>query len=159
MPAFTDTFKRLRLIVTRRGARDTDADDIVQEAFARLEAYTRVHEVRSQEAFLVTAATNILRDQMRRSRTAPFQPATFDLEVIADAAPQPDEVVRARERLRRATAGLRQLKPHVQRMVIAQRLEGLTFPQIAAREGMSVAAVEKSVARAVMFLTKWMDGW
>ena len=43
--------------------------------------------------------------------------------------------------------------------VLAQRIEGLTFPQLAEREGMSVAAVEKQVARALLFLIKWMDGW
>jgi len=47
----------------------------------------------------------------------------------------------------------------VRRLVLAHRLEGLTYAEIAAREGVPVARVEKQVARAVMFLIKWSDGW
>ena len=159
MTTITRMFDKARMVVLRRGASPDDADDIVQEAFARLEAYTRAHEVRSQEAFLVRAAVNISRDQSRRRRIAPFAAASFDVELVADTAPQPDEVVRAQERMRRARTGLDRLDPRTRRCLLAQRLEGMTYAQIAAREGLSVSAVEKQVARAVIFLVKWMDGW
>jgi DNA-directed RNA polymerase specialized sigma24 family protein len=35
-------------------------------------------------------------------------------------------------------------------------MDGLTAAQIAEREGLSVAAVEKRVARALLFLAQWM---
>jgi len=159
MSTVAEMLKKARLIVRRSGASPDDADDIVQEAFARLAAYTRAHELRSEEAFLVSTAVNLSRDQARRRKRAPFEPAGADLEFIEDSAPQPDQIVRAQERLRRAGAGLERLSPLARRILLSQRLEGLTFPQIAAREGMSVAAVEKQLARAVMFLIKWMDGW
>jgi RNA polymerase sigma factor (sigma-70 family) len=159
MSSIAEMLKKARSVVMRRGIAADDADDIVQEAFARLAAYTRTHELRSQEAFLVSAAVNLSRDQARRYKKAPFEPAGEDFEVIPDAAPQPDEIARAQERLRRAGAGLQQLTPLARRILLSQRLDGMTFPQIAAREGMSVAAVEKQLARAVMFLIKWMDGW
>ena len=159
MSTLTRMLNKARTVVLRRGAAPDDADDIVQEAFARLEAYTRAHEVRSQEAFLVRAALNISRDQARRRRVSPFTAAGFDVELVADAAPQPDEVIRAQERMRRARAGLDRLDPRTRRCLLAQRLEGMTYAQIAAREGLSVSAVEKQVARALVFLVKWMDGW
>ena len=74
-------------------------------------------------------------------------------------APQPDEIVRARERLRRAKAGLDQLDPLTRRCLLAQRLEGVSYAEIAAREGLPLTTVEKRVARAVLFLMKWMDDW
>jgi RNA polymerase sigma-70 factor (ECF subfamily) len=159
MSAIAEMLKKARSVVLRRGIAPEDADDIVQEAFARLAAYTRAHELRSQEAFLVNAAVNISRDQLRRQRKAPFDPAAIDFDLIADSAPRLDEVVRAQERLRRAAVGIEQLNPRARRILLAQRVEGLTFPQIAQREAMSVAAVEKQLARAVIFLIKWMDGW
>ncbi len=159
MSAVLQMLKKARAAVLRLGVAPQDADDILQEAFARLEAYTRSHELRSREAFLVTTAVNIGRDQARRRRHAPFEAGAFDLDAVIDAAPAPDEHVRVQERLRRAGAGLAKLDPAVRRCLLAQRVEGLTFPQIAEREGVSVAAVEKRVARAVMFLTRWMDGW
>ena len=159
MDAISRLMKKARALVIRRGAPTDDADDIVQEAFARLEAYTRSHEIRNQEAFVINAALNHSRDQARRRRNAPFVSAELQLERIADAAPPADELLRAKERLRRASAGLERLNPLARRCLLAKRVDGLSFSQIAAREGLSVAAVEKRVARAIVFLTKWMDGW
>jgi RNA polymerase sigma-70 factor (ECF subfamily) len=150
---------KARRLLLRRGASIDDADDIVQEAFARLEAYTRSHEVRSQEAFVMNAALNINRDQARRRRNAPFVVGEIDPDLIADRQPAADEVLRAHERLRRADAGLAQLDPVTRRCLIAKRVDGLTYPQIANVEGLAVATIEKRVARALVFLTKWMDGW
>lgn len=148
-------FRKVRAIVRRRGVASQDVDDIVQEAFARLEAYTRKQELRSQEAFLVTTAMNVSRDQARRRDRSPVRVANLDLEAIRDAAPQPEDRLVIQERLRRLNSGLARLDPKTRRCLLAQRVDGLTFPQIAARENLSVAAVEKRVARAVMFLTQW----
>ncbi len=151
----SQVFRKVRAIVRRRGVAAQDADDVVQEAFARLEAYTRKQELRSQEAFLVTTALNVGRDQARRRGRAPVDPADFDLATIRDAAPQPDERLAIQERLRRLRSGLARLDPVTRRCLLAKRVDGLTFPQVAEREGLSVAAAEKRVARAVMFLVQW----
>lgn len=148
-------FRKVRAIVRRHGVASQDVDDIVQEAFARLEAYTRKQELRSREAFLVTTAMNLSRDQARRRDHAPVCATTLDLETISDAAPQPDHRLVIQERLRRLHSGLARLDPTTCRCLLAQRVDGFTFSQIAARENLSVAAVEKRVARAVMFLTQW----
>jgi RNA polymerase sigma-70 factor (ECF subfamily) len=158
MNRLSDMLRKARRTVLRRGAPADEADDIVQEAFARLEAYTRAHEVRSKEAFLITAAANIVQDRRRRQMRSPFE-GTADASEVADRQPLPDEVLRARERLRRAAAGLEQLAPDSRRMLLAHRLDGMTFPAIADQEGLTVAVVEKRVARAMHFLTRWMDGW
>ena len=150
---------KAKAAILRQGVRPQDADDIVQEAFARLEAYTRTHELRSQEAFLITAARNIGKDEARRRWHSATAPDALDFEDIADGAPSPEEHARVQERLRRANSGLARLDTVTRRCLLQQRVDGLTFPQIAEREGMSVSAVEKRVARAVLFLTRWMDGW
>ena len=59
----------------------------------------------------------------------------------------------------RAKAGLDQLDPLTRRCLLAQRLEGVSYAEIAAREGLPLTTVEKRVARAVLFLMKWMDDW
>ena len=159
MNAILEMFAKARRAVIRRGAAIDDADDIVQEAFARMQSYLRAHAVENKEAFLMRVAVNISRDQARRNKSAPFAPADVAADVIADDAPQPDEIIRAQERLRRARAGLARLDEETRRWLLAQRLEGVTFAQIAAREGVPATTVEKRVARAIVFLVKWMDGW
>jgi RNA polymerase sigma-70 factor (ECF subfamily) len=160
MDPIRQIYKKLRRTVIRNGAPSDDADDIVQEAFARLEVYAQSHKVQNQEAFLMQVALNINRDQAKRRARGPIAsvPLKIPLDAIADLTPQPDEIVHARERLRHAKAGLGQLEDVTRRCLLAHRLEGMTYADIAAREGLPITTVEKRVARALLSLSKWMDG-
>lgn len=147
--------RKVRAVALRKGAAPQDVDDLVQEAFVRVESYARKHEVRSREAFMVTAALNLSRDHARHQARGPVQERDFDLHDLVDGAPQPDERLLVHERLRRISTGMRRLDAQTLRCVLAKRLDGLTAAQIAERENLSVAAVEKRVARALVFLTQW----
>ena len=39
------------------------------------------------------------------------------------------------------------------------REEGKTYPEIAREQGLSVSTIEQHVAKAVLQLTAWMEGW
>lgn len=150
---------RARAVIIRAGAPDNDADDIVQEAFARLEAYTRSQELRSEEAFVVHAALNITRDQARKRSRWALLGKPGGIDDLCDGEPDAHDMAYAKEKLRRAKAGLAQLDPVTERCLLAQRLDGLSIAEIAEREGLHYAATQKRIARAVLFLAKWMDGW
>lgn len=156
MSSLSTMLRKVRAVVLRSGVAAQDADDVVHEAFVRLEAYARKQEVRSQEAFLVTAAVNLGRDQARRRARMPLDDVEFDILSLADAAPLPEEQLLSQERLRRISSGMQRLDPQTRRCLLDKRLDGLTAAQIAERENLSVAAVEKRVARALLFLTQWM---
>lgn len=156
MSALPPMLRKVRAVVLRRGVSPQDVDDLVQEAFVRVESYARKHEIRSQEALMVTAAMNLSRDQARHRMCLPVHNEGFDIQNLVDAAPQPEEQLFIQERLRRITSGLNRLDSRTRRCLLAKRLDGLTAAQVAARENLSVAAVEKRVARAVLFLTQWM---
>ncbi|MGE5501699.1 MAG: RNA polymerase sigma factor [Ignavibacteriales bacterium] len=149
----------LRLTLQKRGASADEAEDLVQEAFLKFEAYRQVGEVREPEGFVVRTALNLAVDAGRRKKRSPFSSRALEEFAFADSAPGPDEVLQGRDRLRRLREGLEALKPRTRDMLLAQRLEGLSYAQIAAREGISVSAVEKQIARAVLFLMDWMEGW
>jgi RNA polymerase sigma-70 factor (ECF subfamily) len=159
MTAIVDMIRKARLLLIRRGASADDAEDLVQEAFARVQAYVQTQAVEVQEALLMRTAVNVSIDHARRKRRSPFDPREIDFAAVADAAPRQDEALRARQRLERTRAGLAQLSARARRILLAQRIEGLSYAEIAAREGMNRRAVEKQVARAVDFLTDWTDGW
>jgi len=74
--------------VVRRGIAEQDADELVQEAFLRIERYERDQTARSREALLVTAAVNLSIDRRRRDARAPFADVS-DLANIADSTPDP----------------------------------------------------------------------
>lgn len=151
--------EKARRAVLRKGVLSQDADDLVQEAFLRVEAYERKQMIKSHEAMLVTTAVNLSLDKARRRKHSPFVEFSEDMLGTADDAPPPDEVVRSQARLRRASEGLDRLPERTRRILLSRRLDGKSFKDIAAAEGMSVAAVEKQVARATLELTKWMDEW
>jgi RNA polymerase sigma factor (sigma-70 family) len=149
----------LRATLQRRGASAEEAEDLVQEAFLKFETYRQGAEVLQPDGFVVRAALNLAIDAGRRKGRSPYSPKAVEEFQFADSAPGPDEVVLGRDRLQRLRQGLEALKPRTRDMLLAQRLEGLSYAEIARREGVSVSAVEKQIARAVLFLMDWMEGW
>ncbi|HVJ01226.1 MAG TPA: RNA polymerase sigma factor [Sphingomonas sp.] len=158
MPSLAEMLAKARRAVLRRGVSEEDADELVQDAFLKIEQYERGHAARSREALLVTAAVNLSIDRSRRRARSPFVEAA-DIHAIADMTPDPAEVVEQQARLRHAGAGLAQLPERTRRILLKRRLDGLSYAEIAASEGMSVAAVEKQVARATLQLMQWMAEW
>lgn len=158
MPSLAEMLAKARRAVLRRGVSEEDADELVQDAFLKVEQYERVHAARSQEALLVTAAINLSIDRARRKARAPFVDLE-DIHAIADRTPDPAQIVEEQARLRHAADGLAQLPERTRRILLKRRLEDLSYAEIAASEDMSVAAVEKQVARATLQLMQWMAEW
>jgi RNA polymerase sigma factor (sigma-70 family) len=158
MPGVAEMLAKARRAVLRRGVSEEDADELVHDAFLRIEKYERVQQARSREALLVTAAVNLSIDRRRRSQRSPFVEID-DLHAIADAMPDPAQIVEQQARLRHAAEGLAQLPERTRRILLKRRLDGLAYAEIAEAEGMSVAAVEKQVARATLQLMQWMAEW
>lgn len=149
---------KARHAVMRRGVPVEDADELVHDAFIKVEQYELAHKVQFREALLVRAAVNLSIDRARRNRRAPFT-VQDDVMDIADTMPDPAQIVEERVRLAHAAKGLEQLPERMKRILLLRRLDNLSFAEIARSEGMSVAAVEKQVARATLQLMKWMEQW
>lgn len=143
----------------RRGASREDAEDFVQEAFSRLAAHDGQGDIRQPEAFLARTAMNLATDEARRRKRRRMIDRPVEDMVLADFSPGPDEVLHHRQRLDRLTAGLRAMDPTTRAMLIAQRLDGRSLADIARSHGVSVSAVEKRIARGLLFLMRWTEGW
>src|ERR1700761_1344962 len=109
--------------VIRRTRDRANAEDDLQDAFLRLERYRADHVVENPAAFLVHAAVNIRVDDYRRARR--LSDVLSD-KGFAEAGGQPlqDEVIFARERLRRVKAGLDSLPERTREIFLMHRLEG-----------------------------------
>ena len=158
MKQLSEMLRHVRVTLRRRGVADQDAEDLVQEAFLKVEHYEQQHAVRSQEALLMRTAVNLSIDEARRQSRAPFTETT-NISAIADHAPDPEQVLRARQRLLQASSGLDRLPERTRRILLRRRLDGVSYAIIAQEEGMSVPAIEKQVARATMEMMKWMERW
>jgi RNA polymerase sigma-70 factor (ECF subfamily) len=144
--------------IRRRTRADQDSEDLLHSAWLRLFAYRAENEVRDPAAFLVQTAANLAVDRHRQTRRVAREPIDFD-GTLADDSPLQDEVFAARERLRRVQAGLERLPPRTRQVFVMHKVEGMKLREIAASLGITQSAVEKHVAKAVLFLTEWTQGW
>lgn len=147
---------KLRRLLRSRGRSADDIDDLMQEAFLRLQVYCRDRTVEHTEAFLVRTVLNLSAEQIRCSSTRRTVSADREVLEIADPSPGPDEVLAAQRRLQRLRAGLQRLRPRSREVFILNRSHGYSYVQIAAQLDISVSMVEKHIARASFFLRDWM---
>ncbi|MEJ7935487.1 sigma-70 family RNA polymerase sigma factor [Sphingobium sp. AN558] len=159
MAKIKDMLRKATAVLHRRGVSVDESEDLVHDAFVRLREYEKRQKVRSQEAILVRTAINISIDHARRRARAPVTTTVTGLEQFGDAQPDPFEIARARTRLQRVNEGLQEMSETSRRILLARRLDGTSVADIAFHEGMSIAAVEKQIARATLFLMKWVEEW
>ena len=151
---WTDVLRR----VARRTRGHGDAEDLLHSAFVRYQCYRSRRNVENPAAFLVQTATNIRVDNYRHDRLSDDFAADLARET-QNHAPLQDEVIAARARLARVKAGLDHLSPRTRDIFLMHRLHDLKYREIAERMGITESAVEKHVAKATVFLTRWAAGW
>lgn len=147
---------KLRRLLHRRGRNTDDTDDLIQEAFLRLQQYRHTHDIGQPEAFLVRTALNLSADLYRHQRVASVVPAALETLPLVDPTPSPDVALEGQERLHRFRRGLLALSPRQREVFILHRIEGYSFPQISRQLEISVSMAEKHAARAMIFLANWM---
>ena len=153
-----DFWDRLRRKIGQLTRRSNDVDDLLHDAFLRLERYKADKKVENPAGFLVFAALNLGVDQYRREKRQ--DPGLYEnILEIRDNSPLQDEVIAARARLDRVRLGLERLSPRTREVFLMCRLDGLKHAEVAHRLGISESAVEKHVAKAMLFLVEWTAGF
>ena len=153
-----EALARARAALMRRGRSQHDAEDLVQEAWIRLASFERRQTVERPEAFLMRVALNLSIDAHRMQMYRGEQ-VLLDTEVLVDLAPTQETVLLAREQLDRLSVCLSRLPAKTREILLANRVDELSYQQIAAAHGICVSTVEKHIAKAMLLLTKGMDGW
>ena len=156
MDSIGDLRFKLRKLLRSRGRTVDDTDDLIQEAFLRLQIYCRNHQVDKAEAFLVRTALNLSADQTRQEHRLTFLHGLLETLPLVDPGPTPDVVYAGQRRLHHWKQGLLALSPRQREVFLLNRLDGCSFPQIAERLGITLSMVEKHAAKAVLFLSEWM---
>jgi RNA polymerase sigma-70 factor (ECF subfamily) len=155
---WTSVFSRVKAALRRRGRTEQDAEDLVQEAFVRLAIYEREQAVEKPEAFLMKTALNLSIDA-HRARKSRGEEVLLDDVVLMDTAPRAEDVLLSRERLERLSECVARMNDRTRTIFLAHRLDGLSYQEIGRLHGLSVSGVEKHVAKAVLLITGWMEGW
>ena len=135
-----------RGVARRVGCRATAAD-LIQDLFLRL--WQRPpSDAHAAGRYLQTSARNLTTDYLRTRayRTEDGGPATD----IAEPSPAPDDALAARRRVEVVEAALQALPERTRRTFLLNRVHGRTCPDIARILDVSLATVERDVARALM---------
>lgn len=144
----------------RRVGDPADAEDLMQEAFARLLRHPSAEKVEDSRAFVFQIAINLLRDRARRSATrnsatlldlssAPVDELTAEFVEDRD----PERVLLGKEDVGQLVRVLGELDERTRDIFILFRLEKMKQRDIAALYGISRSTVEKIVMRATLHLS------
>ncbi|MET3648832.1 RNA polymerase sigma factor [Phyllobacterium ifriqiyense] len=143
---------RLRSIVRRLIGNSTIAEDVVQQAFtnilARTEFETGVNFAYVRQA-VRNLALNHLRD-VRRRREAEL--TGVELDTIADGRPSPEMTVLYRSELRRLLQAVAELPARRRETFMLNKVEGLSYDEIAVRMGVSRNTVISQIVAAMLAL-------
>jgi RNA polymerase sigma factor (sigma-70 family) len=143
--------RRLTKILLGRGRSREEAEDLVQEAFIKMQEYrNKGGQVREPEAFLVRTAIRLSINAHRDAHHDLYvDQRVEEFTQLIDSNPSPDEVLVADECLERMSVALDGVSRKTRDVFLMHRLDGLSHGEIAARLGISVSAVEKHMISAV----------
>jgi len=150
--AFDELFRRYEprgyaYFLTRTGSRER-AEDLYQELFLRIHRARGGYDAaRPFTPWFFQIAHRLLVDDQRRAHRSHEVPIE-DREFRADR-PGSEQQIADRERLGQVLDALSLEERHV---LVAAKIEGVGYPELAARLGKSVDAIKKMISRALQRL-------
>ncbi|MCT8002248.1 RNA polymerase sigma factor [Sphingomonas sanguinis] len=138
----------LRAFVARRIGDPHEAEDLVQEACARLIATARQRSLNEPQAYLFRIAANLIADRGRRG------PAVLPLteELHPSIAPRQEERRRVVDLQQALDAALAELSPRARTIFVMRRFDEMSTGDIARSLGISPRMVQKHLTHAVSHL-------
>ncbi|WP_081275841.1 RNA polymerase sigma factor [Stenotrophomonas maltophilia] len=133
-----------------------DAKDIAQESFARLLRYSD-QPAGALRPLLFRIATNVVTDWKRRNRgecVGAWKGVDMEL-IIDDLASEdfsPDEILQSQQELAMVRAAILRLPEHCRHIYLLNRMDGLTYAQIAQKYNLSLKAIEKQMSKALSLI-------
>ena len=154
--AFRARGERLHAIASRAGPEEIA--DVVQDAFLKTVEAGAKAEIKTPVHLLFRIARNTVIDRLRsKARTSALFRSDGQEADAADHLANPERVLIASERLRRAMAVIQKMPPKRREVFLLHRIEGLSYPQIARRAGVSIKTVEKHMTAAMAQLSREME--
>lgn len=125
-----------------------DAADLAHDTFVRVLRKVDDEPIREPRAYLVTIAGALVSSHWRRQaleRAWLESLATLPVELV----PSPEDAQLILEALEAVSEVIAGLPRQVRECLLLSQLEGLTYPQIAQRLGLTVNVVQKAMTRAL----------
>jgi len=146
----------VRQLTRETGCREL-ARELAHEAFVRLLrlAPAKLVRIERPDAYLRRVSINLLRDWGRQHALS--ERSRADLQPPGEQVVDQLAALEARDTLRRLERAIASLRPRTRAVFLAQRIEGLSYREIAERTGLSVKGVEKQMAKAIAKIDRFLD--
>lgn len=142
-----------RHIASRFGAGPPEPDEVAQIAFTRFAALENPHSIENPWAFLVRTAQNVVIDHARRAglEAQHWRQAAADSKNTGAALDDrsPEFVLLVQEEIRLLREKLAAMPEVRRRLLLLQRVEGLSYAELARMTGLSQTTVKYHVAMAL----------
>ncbi len=130
-----------------------EAEDLVQEAYARLFQLSTWAQINNPHAFTMRILHNLAVEKFRRADVLRIdQAAAMQAFDPIDEAPGPDVAVMARSQLALVASALEVLPDRCREAVHLRRVEGFTPSEVAEKMQISVSTVEKHLTKGLRLL-------
>jgi RNA polymerase sigma factor (sigma-70 family) len=137
----------------KRGVRDEDAQDAVQEVFVRLSRRQGLSEIERIEGYLFETAANVAIDVQRHNQARHFEShVVYDDSLHGRPECSCEATFEGEEAIEQLLVALRELPDRTRTIFILARLEDMKHSEIAQRLGISVSAVEKQLTKGLAYL-------
>lgn len=152
-PVVAQYYRELRAILARTLKDGHAADDVVQEACARVLALRQAgRPIEKLRAVLHRTAYNLLIDRSRRDKLRQHDSLDClpeDAHPAAPASARPDERLDSARRARALLETIEALPPRCREAFVLHKLDGLSQPDVAAQMGISLNMVERHIMRGM----------
>jgi RNA polymerase sigma-70 factor (ECF subfamily) len=162
--AFTEIFHhfspRIWLFVVKKAKSESIAEEIVQEVFLKLwvkkEMATGIDDLAS---FLYTMAANKLYDHFKKVAGDSRKLENLWLQVQQAAITNPiEEAMDLRESMHIINQAIEQLPPQRKKIYQLNRIEGLSYEEIAQKLNISKSTVSNQLVEANKFIREYVQG-
>lgn len=154
LPAVYERYATELTIYARRrvGRGPPEPEDLVQQAFANFAGMQNPADVKNPRAFLYRVIANQITDHNRSAghqRAVDVEDARLE-EFFQDKDEiSPEIVLLDRERFSKVAETIRSLPRRQRRFLLLNRLEGMTYTEIARRNGVSIMTAKREVDAAI----------
>lgn len=148
--AFHDRTSRYALSLIRQ---PEEAEELVQEAYARLFALDDWASIVNPHAFTLRIVRNLAIERFRKAEVVRLdQGVLLQTLEVADDDPTPDVVAMDRAELAQVARVMADMPPRMREALRLRRIEGLPPGQVAERMNISVSTVETHLTKALRLL-------
>lgn len=134
---------------------EAEADDLVQEAYAKVLGVPDWRRLEAPDRFVMTVIRNLAFERFRRAKVVRIrQIGVLEMDSLPDPAPDAYAVTSARQELDLVLAALDRLPEQCRKVLTLRKMHGLSPGQIAVRLNLSISTVEKHLAKGLRLLTQ-----